>query len=290
MNTIQLECFLSVAEHLNFSRASEELKITQPAVSHQIRTLEEELSVKLFQRTSKNVSLTPEGIQFLPDAELILKTAVSAKKRLGRHENFIPFEIGCHNYMELTLLPPILQKLAEEFPQLRPNMRIVPFPSLQGLVENQKLHGAFGIKDAQKKTSLLFRELCSAPIACVCYPGHPLSQRKSLTRKDLEGSMVACSPGQISDPVFSAQSSVISQLLTQHHYFTESIESAFTLVKARLGCTLYPDVPALRDPQLCYIPMEDFPPLPFGIFYRYDNDHPALKRFLRLFQEIFPSL
>ena len=42
MNTIQLECFLSVAEHLNFSRASEELKITQPAVSHQIRSLEEE--------------------------------------------------------------------------------------------------------------------------------------------------------------------------------------------------------------------------------------------------------
>ena len=48
MNTTQLECFLAVAEHLNFSRASEELKMTQPAVSHQIRTLEEELGVKLF--------------------------------------------------------------------------------------------------------------------------------------------------------------------------------------------------------------------------------------------------
>ena len=41
MNTIQLECFISVAQHLNFSRASEELKITQPAVSHQIQTMEE---------------------------------------------------------------------------------------------------------------------------------------------------------------------------------------------------------------------------------------------------------
>ena len=40
MNTTQLECFLAVAEHLNFSRASEELKMTQPAVSHQIRSLE----------------------------------------------------------------------------------------------------------------------------------------------------------------------------------------------------------------------------------------------------------
>lgn len=106
MNTIQLECFIAVAEHLNFSRASEKLKITQPAVSHQIRTLEEELNVKLFKRTSKNVSLTPEGVRFLPDAELILKTAVSAKERLGRKENFIVFEVGCHNHMELNLLHP----------------------------------------------------------------------------------------------------------------------------------------------------------------------------------------
>ena len=87
MNTIQLECFIAVAEHLNFSRASQALKITQPAVSHQIQSLEEELEVKLFRRTSKSVSLTQEGLQFLPDAELILKTAFSAKERLGRHES-----------------------------------------------------------------------------------------------------------------------------------------------------------------------------------------------------------
>ena len=64
MNTIQLECFVAVAEHLNFSRASEELKITQPAVSHQIHALEEELGTKLFLRTSKSVSLTQEGLMF----------------------------------------------------------------------------------------------------------------------------------------------------------------------------------------------------------------------------------
>ena len=59
MNTTQLECFVTVAECLNFSKAAVSLKMTQPAVSHQIRSLEEELEVKLFRRTSKNVSLTP---------------------------------------------------------------------------------------------------------------------------------------------------------------------------------------------------------------------------------------
>ena len=74
MNTVQLECFIAVAEYLNFSKASRSLKITQPAVSHQIQTLEEELEVKLFNRTSKSVTLTHEGALFLTDAQLILKT------------------------------------------------------------------------------------------------------------------------------------------------------------------------------------------------------------------------
>ena len=235
MNTIQLECFIAVAEHLNFSRASEELKITQPAVSHQIRTLEEELDVKLFKRTSKSVSLTPEGVQLLPDAELILKTAFSAKERLGRRENFIVFEVGCHNHMELNLLPPVFRKLGEEFPMLRPSVRMVPFPSLLGMVENQKIHAAFQIKEGQKKSSLYFKELFSSPVSCVCSPDHPLAHYDSLTKEQLSGSIIACSPRQISATLFSIQNRILSHLEPEQQYFTESIESAFTLTKAGLG-------------------------------------------------------
>ena len=83
MNTTQLECFVTVAECLNFSKAAVSLKMTQPAVSHQIRSLEEELEVKLFRRTSKNVSLTQEGLLFLADAHLILKTATLKLKRFA---------------------------------------------------------------------------------------------------------------------------------------------------------------------------------------------------------------
>ena len=286
MNTVQIECFLSVFEHLNFSHASEALKISQPAVSHQIQTLEEELGVKLFKRTSKSVTITPEGIQFLPDAELILKTVHSAKERLGKHENLIHFDIGCHNHLELNLLPALFQKLAKEFPLLRPSPHLAPTPSLLGLVENQKLIAALGIKEHQKKSALFFRELCSAPMACICYPEHPMSQYDSVTTDMLTGSFVACSPRQIPGSVFAAQSSVLSGLPPEQRYFTEGVESAFTLIKARLGYTLYPDVPRVRDPELRYIPVSDLPRLPFGVFYRYDEDYPALKKFLRLCSEL----
>lgn len=282
MNTVQLECFVTVAEHLNFSKASRVLKITQPAVSHQIRTLEEELDVKLFNRTSKNVTLTQEGILFLADAQLILKTALSAKERLGMHEQFISLELGCHNYMELNLFPPILKTLAEEFPLLRPTIRLVPFPSLLGMVENGQIHAVLGTRDSQRNSSLYFRELCRAPISCVCAPDHPLAAHETLTQKDLTGNFIACSPRQVSDSVFAIQNSMLVRLPAEKRILTESVESAFALAKARMGYTLYPDIPRAKDAGLRHIPVTDLPKISFGVYCSYDHDQPVLKRFLTL--------
>lgn len=282
MNTVQLECFVSVAEHLNFSKASKVLKITQPAVSHQIQTLEEELEVKLFHRTSKSVSLTQEGILFLADAQLILKTALSAKERLGMREHFIPFELGCHNHMELNLLPPILKQLMQEFPLLRPSIRLVPFPSLISLVENGQIHIALGVKEESKKSILFFKELCVVPVACVCSPEHPLAQHQTLTKDQLKGNFIACSPRQISNAVFSAQSGVLADLPPEQRFYTENIESALALAKAGIGYTLYPDIPQAREAGLCYLPVHDLPGISFGVYYPYGQNHPVLKRFLTL--------
>lgn len=282
MNTVQLECFVTVAEYLNFSKASQALRITQPAVSHQIQTLEEELGVKLFNRTSKSVSLTQEGILFLPDAHLILKTAYSAKDHLGNHEHYIPLELGCHNYMELNLFPPILKDLSEEFPLLRPNIHLVPFPSLLSMIENNQIHAALGTKNEQAKTSLYYRELCSAPVACVCSPEHPLAQYKTLTRRLLTGNFIACSPRQISDSIFTVQNSILVNMAPEMRFLTESVESAVTLAKAGVGYTLYPDIPPARDAGLRYIPVTDLPEISFGVYCQNNHDHPVLKRFLTL--------
>ena len=75
MNTFQLECFLAVASHLNFARAAEQMKITQPSITHQIQTLENELTVKLFRRSTRTVELTTEGHIFLSDAKNIVATS-----------------------------------------------------------------------------------------------------------------------------------------------------------------------------------------------------------------------
>ena len=285
MELKQMEYFKEIADTGSINEAARRLHMSQPPLSYQMHQLEEELGVKLFIRTSKSVSLTEEGLMFLPDAQLILKTSLSAKERLGRHEHFVPFEIGCHNHMELNLLPPVIRQLSIEFPLLRPSIRLVPFPSLLGQVENQQVHAVFGTKEGQKKTSLYFRELCSAPVACVCSPEHPLARYETLTKRQLSGSLIVSSPRQISNSIFAVQNSILINLPPEQRYFTETVESAFTLARARIGYTLYPDIFPARETGLRYIPVTDLPPLSFGVYYRYDDDHPVLKRFLTLCSE-----
>lgn len=286
MNTVQLECFVSVAEYLNFSRASEALRISQPSVSYQIQTLEDELGVKLFSRTSKSVELTAEGIRFLPDAISILKTLLSAKERLNKHEHLILFDVGCHDHTELRILPEVFKELSSEFPNLRPSVRMIPFPSVLELVAERKLHAAFQIKERQRNPSLSFKELYKPLVSCVCSPDSPLAKCKTLTPDDLRGNLISCSPRHIPGAVFDMQSKVISQLEATQQYYTENIESAFTLVKANLGYTLCPDIPQLRDPELSYIPVTGAPQLSFGIYYRRNDRSPIIKKFLEICMKI----
>ena len=137
MNTTQLECFMSVANFLNFSRAAEQLGLTQPAVSHQINTLEDELGAKLFYRTSKRVRLTQEGHLFSQYAQEILSLSRMSKARLKESHvtSVIRFGIGCRSFLELRLLAPVLQQLRQEFPRLLPVLRLIPFDSLENLLE-----------------------------------------------------------------------------------------------------------------------------------------------------------
>ncbi|MCL2226197.1 MAG: LysR family transcriptional regulator [Oscillospiraceae bacterium] len=82
MDTMQLRLFVSAANTLNFSRTAEQFFISQPAVTHSIKILETSLGVKLFNRTSRRITLTAEGLEFMPYAIRALETLSSAEMRL----------------------------------------------------------------------------------------------------------------------------------------------------------------------------------------------------------------
>lgn len=287
MNTIQLECFLMVADCLNFTKAAESLKITQPAVSHQIRALEDELGVKLFIRTNKRVSLTKEGMQFIEDALSILKIANASKFRLSKKLSSqpIPLGIGCHSTWELSLLPPLIEQLSQEFAQFIPVLKLIPLPVMENLLEDESIQVMFSFRTEQEQgRHAKYMELIHCPIVCVCAPGHPFAKRKSLTQEELHtgGKFALCSPRQCDPSFFRVQSKLSSEHAATELIFEEGYEVIQALIKANFAFTVWPDIPISRDPALCYIPISGLPSLSFGISYASGEASPLLKRFLEI--------
>jgi DNA-binding transcriptional LysR family regulator len=85
MELRQLQYFAAVARHRHFTRAAEELYVTQPALSQQVRRLEAELGLALLRRTSRGVELTPAGADLLVHAEAVLAEVQAARALMDRH-------------------------------------------------------------------------------------------------------------------------------------------------------------------------------------------------------------
>ena len=96
MTIFQIECFLAVAEHLNFAKAATQLNVSQPAITRQIHTLEAELGTQLFIRSTRMVRLTENGRIFQSDAQLIVNTARRSVQRFASQDEskIIDFQLA----------------------------------------------------------------------------------------------------------------------------------------------------------------------------------------------------
>ncbi|MBQ7288612.1 MAG: LysR family transcriptional regulator [Clostridia bacterium] len=118
MNPKQLQYAIELAKTCNFSKASEKLNITQPALSKQIMLLEKDLGVKLFDRNCAPLRLTPAGEHFIREAKELLYKEEQLKRSL---ESFSTGErgrlvIGASPFRSLYLIPAIVKKVRERFP------------------------------------------------------------------------------------------------------------------------------------------------------------------------------
>ena len=292
LNTTQLECFLAVSNFLNFSRAAEQLRITQPAVSHQINTLEDELGVKLFHRTSKSVRLTQAGQMFIQFAGDMLRLADLSKTRLKEYQRSLPLRlgIGCRNMSELRLLRPALSRLRQEFPQLLPVLRLIPFDSLENLLEEGNIQVMLTtLENAPKKA--VYQELVRCPVVCICSEGHPLAGHAQLTLSQLKeaGRIAACMPPAYPRGLFAIQNQIVSGRGTDQLLFCDNPEVMSTLVGAGFAFAVSMDLPYDRVPGLRYIPLPEFEPISYGAAYLPGEKAPALRRLLKLLAEVVPE-
>lgn len=121
MDFRQLEAFINVAKYKNFSKAGKALYLSQPTISLHIANLEKELSVSLFDRTSKEVNLTPAGKEFLTYALDMINTKNKALHHLVNAESAIQgsIQISTSTTPSIVVLPAALKAFRQRHPDVR---------------------------------------------------------------------------------------------------------------------------------------------------------------------------
>jgi DNA-binding transcriptional LysR family regulator len=121
IENFKLHVFRVVADTLNFSKAAEQLHLSQPAVTSQVRSLEEGFGIALFDRVGRNATLTPAGKTLLPyvrQIETLTSDAIAALAPYGVQEG-VELNIGASHTIAVYLLPKLLPMVVRDWPKLR---------------------------------------------------------------------------------------------------------------------------------------------------------------------------
>jgi DNA-binding transcriptional LysR family regulator len=193
----RLQVFHAVAKHLSFTKAAEALFMTQPAVTFQIRQLEEHFNTRLFDRAHGRISLTPAGAVALQYAERILALSSELDTRLKDMAGQVggPLLIGASTTIAEFLLPQVLGEFKSRYPAVVPRLFVANSEAVQGRIVERTLDLGF-IEGESHLPSLITDVCCDDELQVVCAPSHPLARLKSVSPKALmEHAYVSREPG-----------------------------------------------------------------------------------------------
>ena len=276
MNTSQLECFISLAGTLNYMKTSEQLGLTQPAVTKQIQALESELGCRLFNRTTRSVTLTEAGEIFLADAKQVMDTFYHSVEHLSnfKQRDMQSLKIG---YMDSNTIPLISRILK---PLLAEKNNVIPAFSqdqtdanLRRLVNGQ-LDVVIGMKDAKfSDSNIVFTKLYEEKCYCVLHKDHPLVKEKKKDRKKTTTTEELCEyrqviavPPYLLRKYFSRGRSIVPVNDNLDNVVCSNAGEAYGLLLAGFGYALLPENVILKHPDLVVYEWEESPHAPFGIY------------------------
>jgi len=193
----RLQVFHAVAKHLSFTKAAEALCMTQPAVTFQVRQLEEQFNARLFDRAQGRITLTPAGQLAFEYAGRILALSGELDGRLRElgGQTAGPLLIGASTTIAEYLLPAVVGEFKVRHPGVLPRLLVANSEVVQERVSDRRLDLGF-IEGDSRLPTLASETCCDDELQVVCSPSHPLAKLALVAPRTLaEHGYVGREPG-----------------------------------------------------------------------------------------------
>ncbi len=227
MDDHKLKAFCAVAETRSFSKASEIIHLTQPAVSLQIQALEEAYETKFFDRSSGTITLTKAGELFYKYAKEILSLYAAADREMNALTGLVKgsLSIGASSTIGNYLLPPLLVAFRNKFPKIKVNLLIGNTKRIADHLEAGEID--LGLVEGEiVKHKLLSEKLLEDELVLVMPPDHPWA-----TRKNLSISVI------LEEPFISREAGSGTRQMIEKHLSQHSISPSKMHIPLMLGST-----------------------------------------------------
>lgn len=204
MELKQLRIFVAVAEELHFGRAAELLHMTQPALSAQLRSLEDQLGVSLVARTTRRVSLTRTGAAFLPEARATIEQAEKARRKAREvaEARATVLKIAAIDSATAGLLPEVIRAFRRAHAEVDVRVEeMLTAPALRGL-ERQTFDIVFG-RTADHPNRFETRHVRHEPLVAVLPADHPLTKAQSISLADIAAERLIL-PSRANRPILTS--------------------------------------------------------------------------------------
>lgn len=285
MNLQQMRYVLAVAETGSFTRAAQRCFVVQSALSHQIATLERELGLKLFARSSRRVELTTAGRAFLPAARQTLDAAdravTEAAAAVGEVRGRLT--IGVIPTVTAIDIPSVLRDFHREHPRVKVSLRVGRSDELVKGVRSGNMDLALlGLPDGETPQGVASRVLARDHHVVVVARGHPLATHTKLRMDELTeetfADFSAGAPGRAqTDHAFRE-----AGLRREVAFESTTVELILGLVRERLAVALLPSALAPALSGLAMIPVDNGPTRTEHLVWDEFNTAPAATAFLEL--------
>jgi DNA-binding transcriptional LysR family regulator len=195
--------FLAVAEEKNYGRAAKRLGMSQPPLTAQIKTLEQSLKLKLFERSQRGTQLTPAGAAILPAvrkfADQLERLELAVQEALSGHAGLLT--IGAISHAMMDVLPPLLERLKTERPGLTVSVREIDSADAVAALESGDIDLAFARLEDDLGTTIQAIPMSEDRVAVALPRTHPLATASRVRLASLAEEQMVMFSRQIS-PVF----------------------------------------------------------------------------------------